>query len=114
MLAAQRAFVSGDWDTDVSRAYYSVFHGVMAALDARQEIIMLPKTHAQLHGLLRNRLGMSLGILNSGEARAFRSLLRWRQTADYEPFEFDQDTAGERVISAERLNAKLAEVLRES
>jgi uncharacterized protein (UPF0332 family) len=113
MQAAERAFEASDYETAVSRAYYSVFHGVMATLEAHRDRVIVPKSHAQLHGLLHNRLGMSLGIFDSDQVRAFRRLFRWRQRADYELLPFDQEAAREIVLTAARLNARLSEVRRE-
>lgn len=112
MLAAQRAFEAGDWETAVSRAYYAIFQLVTAALERNSEVLRVPKTHSQLHGLLRSQRGLALNIFDTRQARAFQILFLRRQAADYREDGPDSNIAAESLVTAQRLHARLVEVLR--
>ena len=84
MLAAQRAFEAGDWETAaVSRAHYAAYHAVIAALEARADHVRLPRSHRELHGLTASQQGASLGIFDHEQTQNLRRLYNARFAEDY-------------------------------
>jgi uncharacterized protein (UPF0332 family) len=108
LLAAARAFEVDDWETAVSRAYYAVYHSMIALLEAKTEL-RIPRRHAQLHNLLRSPLVAT--IVSIQDASDVRRLYFVRQSADYDDVLLDRTLAEESLRKARILCQRIGEVM---
>jgi uncharacterized protein (UPF0332 family) len=83
MLAAQRAFEGGDWETAVSRAYYAAYHSIVAVLEVRGRVGRERWDHVQVQNEFRARFTNRGFLFNSRDARALADLYEARIDADY-------------------------------
>ena len=97
LQAAGRAFEADDWETTVSRAYYAVYHAVIALLEEKTDL-RIPRRHPQLHNLLRTPYVSP--ILTSRDALDVQKLFFARLAANYGNEQFGMSDAQESLARA--------------
>jgi len=105
LVAAEHAIEAGDWEAAVSRAYYAVYHAVIALIEMRAGVSRRRWDHDVVRNDFREHFA-SRGFLFSVRDAAFMaSLFEARLIADYE-----SRTTTER--EAQRLVGQAAELFR--
>jgi len=107
---ARDALERGDYRLVLNRAYYAVFH-LTAAVLSRMGIVR--HRHSGVESALHEYL-IKPGLLEPGYGRFYRQARQWRENADYHfGVEFPAETAREVFNQAERIVARLEQLLRE-
>ena len=97
MTAAQRALEAGDFETAVSRAYYSAYHALIALLEAKGGIKRRRWDHDQVRFEFRARFASRGYLFASRDAEDMDKLYENRLEADY----------GRAIFSARRVASSI-------
>ncbi|MPZ48566.1 MAG: HEPN domain-containing protein [Dehalococcoidia bacterium] len=111
MIAAERAFTSEDWETTVSRAYYALYHAVIALLENKTTVRRNRWEHVELHYLFRSQFAQRGFLFVVRDAEDFERLHRQRLAADYEQRGLSRRMTEDALRTANRLYAKIREVI---
>ena len=118
LAAAASALDAGHWESCASRAYYAVYHLVVALMLIRHsQIGKRPRTPVSKwkHTQVRNEflaLFCNRGFFFNGkDGTDYGDLLITREDADYHDARFDQQRAERALQRAERLAGKMRDAL---
>lgn len=114
LRAADRAFDSEDWETAVSRAYYAVYHAVIALLEARAGIVRRRWDHVQVQNDFRTHFTRRGYLFTVRQAGHFEELLEARLVADYEAERLRRGRAAELLRNAYALYERLLEEVKDA
>ena len=115
LQASNRALRAADYETAVSRAYYTVFHAIRALVSGLENV----KSHRQVIDRCvqwNNRYTRLNGVANLFRYKSLQASLEglyaWRLVADYDIEGVDTERAQEAVVYAHRFLARIKEVQR--
>jgi uncharacterized protein (UPF0332 family) len=111
MLAAERAFAAGDWETAVSRAYYAAYHSIVAVLEIRAQMHRSRWDHTQLQNEFRARFTNRGFLFSSRDARSLLDLYEARIDADYTDLPHRRREIEDLLAKARGLWARAKEVM---
>lgn len=87
--AAQFAFERGQWETCVSRAYYAIYHLVVAVLAAKAGKRRNRWDHKPLLRAFKQEFTSKGFLFDRGDANSLDDLLQERFAADYDNVNYD-------------------------
>ena len=111
MLAAERAFETGDFETAVSRAYYAAYHSIAAVLEVRAQLRRSRWDHVQVQNEFRARFTNRGFLFNSRDARTLVDLYEARIDADYTARSWRRSAVGMLMSRARELCNRAREVI---
>ena len=111
LRAAESALASDDWETAVSRAYYAVFHAVIAVLETRARIRRARWDHDEVQAQFRVQFARQGFLFNIRDAEDFEAMYRARLVADYQSTPLTPRIVTTQVRYARRLLEKIVEAV---
>ena len=112
MQAAERAFLAEDWETTISRAYYSVYHAAIALLDLKASQKRDRWDHGELRTAFRDQFARRGFLFNTRQAQDFDFLWERRLVADYQRGPVRRQLAEQALTRSRGLNHSILEALR--
>lgn len=109
LLAAQRCVEEGWYNSGASRAYYSMFHAVRAAL-AHAGIVRPWWSHGSLHATFSSELVRHRKLYPFSFVRAITEALELRHTADYSDHWVPARRARKTINTASEVLTRVKEV----
>jgi uncharacterized protein (UPF0332 family) len=94
---------AGDWEAAVSRAYYAVYHAVIALIESRAGVRRRRWDHDVVQEDFRAQFSRRGFLFGARDASAFSGLLEDRLIADYDQKSTSRATAVNSVATAHDL-----------
>ena len=107
LRAADRAFAAEDWETAVSRAYYALYHAVIAVLEAKGGVSHDRWDHVQVQHDFRIQFSNRGFLFNATDAQILERTYLERLHADYERLSATGRTARDVIGKARQLHDKV-------
>ena len=114
MRAADRAFAAEDWETAISRAYYALYHGVIAVTETKTGVSYNRWDHVQLQNDFRIHFSNRGFLFSAADARDFARLFEARLVADYGRETLRRPEVRTLMMKARSLHEKIGEVVRDA
>ena len=113
LQAAERAFINQDWETTVSRAYYSAYHATAALLDIKANLRRDRWDHSELRTAFRDRFARRGLLFSIRQAQDLDYLWEQRLVADYRRGNLRRRLAEQALRVSSDLNQRIIEVIRD-
>jgi uncharacterized protein (UPF0332 family) len=111
LQAAEKAFENEDWETVISRAYYSAYHATAAVLEARANEVRTRWDHNTLRTSFRDRFARQGFLFTTRQAQDLDYLWEQRLVADYQRRRLRRGDAEKAVTLARALNRAITEII---
>ena len=111
MGTADRALSLEDWETAVSRAYYALYHAVIAVIEAKTSTRRRRWDHIEVQNSFIQQFTRKGFLFSTQDAATLEQAYRNRLVADYERIRMTSRTATETLIRARQLWEKIQGVI---
>ena len=109
---ARFLFENGYYNDCVSRAYYGIYHAIIAILAVNRKIVRDRWDHTVLHRAFLDNLCKGGFSFNKTDSDTFYELMTKRREADYHLVVFNKNTCQNLLEKAEKLVSKANEELK--